>query len=162
MTREELINKIQSIASKVLSQVRQDPEGESYIEEEDIVKFPELREVIISLFTNQYPSFIEDIDWISPRPSTFRVNLKNNQFFYLIYNKRSWVAQIEGKKYYLLNLPEEERAAEAITRILSYGKKEEEGEEDFSGGEMGGGEIGGEIPAEIPTEEPSPEETPET
>jgi len=162
MTREELINKIQSIASKVLSQVRQDPEGESYIEEEDIVKFPELREVIISLFTNQYPSFIEDIDWISPRPSTFRVNLKNNQFFYLIYNKRSWVAQIEGKKYYLLNLPEEERAAEAITRILRYGKKEEEGEEDFSGGEMGGGEIGGEIPAEIPTEEPSPEETPET
>ena len=26
-----------------------------------------------------------------------------------------------GKKYYLLNLPEEERAAEAIARILRYG-----------------------------------------
>ena len=34
---------------------------------------------------------------------------------------RSWVAQIEGKKYYLLNLPEEERAVEAIARILRYG-----------------------------------------
>ena len=28
---------------------------------------------------------------------------------------------IEGKKYYLLNLPEEQRAAEAISRILRYG-----------------------------------------
>ena len=35
---------------------------------------------------------------------------------------RSWIAQIEGKKYYLLNLPEEERAVEAIARILRYGK----------------------------------------
>ncbi len=34
---------------------------------------------------------------------------------------RSWVAQVEGKKYYLLNLPEEQRAAEAIARILRYG-----------------------------------------
>ena len=34
---------------------------------------------------------------------------------------RSWIAQIEGKKYYLLNLPEEERAVEAIARILRYG-----------------------------------------
>ena len=35
---------------------------------------------------------------------------------------------MEGKKYYLLNLPEEERAAEAIARILRYGSKTEEGE----------------------------------
>ena len=34
---------------------------------------------------------------------------------------RSWIAQVEGKKYYLLNLPEEERAVEAIARILRYG-----------------------------------------
>jgi hypothetical protein len=54
--------------------------------------------------------------------------LKNGEEFYLIYNKRSWIAQVEGKKYYLLNLPEEERAAEAIARILRYGSKTEEGE----------------------------------
>ena len=54
--------------------------------------------------------------------------MKNGEEFYLIYNKRSWIAQVEGKKYYLLNLPEEERAAEAIARILRYGSKTEEGE----------------------------------
>ena len=30
-------------------------------------------------------------------------------------------ALIEGKKYYLLNLPEEERATDAIARLLRYG-----------------------------------------
>jgi hypothetical protein len=39
---------------------------------------------------------------------------------------RSWIAQVEGKKYYLLNLPEEERAVEAIARILRYGAPENE------------------------------------
>ena len=39
---------------------------------------------------------------------------------------RSWIAQVEGKKYYLLNLPEEERAVEAIARILRYGAPEGE------------------------------------
>ena len=52
-------------------------------------------------------------------------NLKNNQDFYLIWSPKSWIAQVEGKKYYLLNLPEEQRAAEAISRILRYGTKED-------------------------------------
>ena len=39
----------------------------------------------------------------------------------LAYTPRSWVAQVEGKKYYLLNLDEEEFAALAIARILQYG-----------------------------------------
>jgi hypothetical protein len=75
--------------------------------------------------------------------------------FYLIYGKRSWIAQVEGKKYYLLNLPEEERAAQSIANILRYGAKEEAGTE---GGEL---DLGAETP---PAEEPpaeTPAETPE-
>ena len=40
--------------------------------------------------------------------------------------ERSWIAQVEGKKYYLLNLPEEENCAQAIAKILRYGTSEEE------------------------------------
>ena len=63
---------------------------------------------------------------LSPNPrrrwtSIFRINLLNGQNFTLEYNERTWVAQVEGKKYYLLNLDEEERAAQSIGRILSYG-----------------------------------------
>jgi lysozyme len=54
--------------------------------------------------------------------------LKNDQNFYLIFGRRSWVAQVEGKKYYLLNLPEEERAAQSIANLLRYGIKSEEGD----------------------------------
>jgi hypothetical protein len=57
--------------------------------------------------------------------------LKNNQEFYLIYDSRSWIAQVEGKKYYLLNISEEQRAAEAISRILRYGTAEEEEEDEM-------------------------------
>jgi hypothetical protein len=47
----------------------------------------------------------------------------NGESFVLIFDPRSWIAQISGKKYYLLNLDEEEMAAKAITRLLSYGGK---------------------------------------
>ena len=104
------------------------------------------------MLTPEYDNFLSTIDWVAPRPTTFRINLANDQNFYLIYGKRSWIAQIEGKKYYLLDLPDEERAAEAISRILRYGIKDEEGE----GGEGGfGEETPAEEPSETPTEEPA-------
>jgi hypothetical protein len=71
--------------------------------------------------THEFDSFLEGIDWVAPRPTTFRINLLNGQNFLLSFSKRSWIAQIEGKKYYLLNLDEEEYAALAISRILQYG-----------------------------------------
>jgi hypothetical protein len=109
--------------------------------------------------TNEYDNFLDSIDWVSPRPTTFRINLKNDQEFYLIYGKRSWIAQVEGKKYYLLNLPEEERAAQAISRLLRYGTKEEETE---TGG-AAETSLGDEAPPseEAPATPPTPEETPE-
>ena len=47
----------------------------------------------------------------------------NGESFVLIFDPRSWIAQISGKKYYLLNLDEEEMAAKAVARLLSYGGK---------------------------------------
>ena len=69
--------------------------------------------------------FLSSIDWVSPKPTTFRINLKNDQNFYLIFGNRSWIAEIEGKSYYLANFPESGRASEAISRVLRYGSKEE-------------------------------------
>ena len=86
-------------------------------------------------------NFIASIDWVAPRPTTFRINLKNDFNFYLIWSKRSWIAQVEGKKYYLLNLPEEERATDAIARLLRYGAPgSADAEADVSADASGGGE----------------------
>jgi len=45
----------------------------------------------------------------------------NGQNFLLMFTDRSWIAQVQGKKYYLLNLDEEERCALAINRLLRVG-----------------------------------------
>ena len=137
MTKEELKIKIKGLAFEVI-QDRKKSEIAA-VEYDELTKFPELKEVIVSLLTSDFDSFLASIDWVAPRPTTFRINLKNDQEFYLIWMERSWVAQVEGKKYYLLNLPDEQRAAEAIARILRYGAPEVEGEEE------GGDDFGGDF-----------------
>jgi len=147
MTKAELREKIKAIAQNAYAEIKG---GKNTL----INKFPTLKNVLSDLMTSQYNLFIDDILWVAPRPTTFRINLINGQYFFLIFDNRSWLAQIEGKKYYLLNLPEEENAAEAIARILKYGNPEltKEGE---------GGGPASEIPPPAAGEEtPSTEETP--
>jgi hypothetical protein len=115
--------------------------------------FPPLKEAIETLLSPDYEPFISDIQWVAPKPLTFRVILSNDEIFYLIYSPKSWIAQIEGKKYYLLNIGEEEAACDSLSRMLYYGGKEAEPED--------GGAI--EIPGEetaAPAAEEKPEETP--
>lgn len=152
MTKDELKEKIKALVQQVYK-----PDTLSIDTSEKISldapkfpvleKFPELKEVIVNLLTDQFEIFITDIQWVAPKPTTFRVILGNGEPFMLIYTPRSWVAQIEGKKYYLLNLSEEESATEAISRILAYGTQEEATPEE---GSAGGAETGGaeEAPAE--------------
>jgi len=126
MTKAEFRERIKGLAFEVIKD-RKTSEIAA-VKYDELTKFPELKEIIVSLLTAEFDNFIASIDWVAPRPTTFRINLQNDENFYLIWMGRSWIAQIEGKKYYLLNLPEEERAAEAIARILRYGPPETEGE----------------------------------
>ena len=143
MTTDELKDRIRGLAFEVIKD-RKKAEIAS-VEYDELTKFPELKEIIVTLLTSDFNPFLASIDWVAPRPTTFRINLKNDQEFYLVWMKRSWIAQIEGKKYYLLILPEEERAVEAISRILRYGPagggEEEEGFEADGEGAGGGEEI---------------------
>jgi hypothetical protein len=87
-------------------------------------KFPELKETIVNLLTNQFEFFIKEIQWVAPRPTMFKIILNNEQYFYLSYNTRSWIAQVDGKKYYLSNLKEEENACDAISNLLKHGNRD--------------------------------------
>ena len=148
MTASELRDRIKLLVKQVYQdKVKSDDAALAY---DELVKFPELKAVIVNLMTTDFDKFLESVDWVAPRPSTFRVNLLNGENFVLFYDPRSWIAQVEGKKYYLLNLDEEEMAAKAVSRILTYGGKTEKGD----GAEVDGAE---EI---APTENPTPEETP--
>jgi hypothetical protein len=163
MTKSELRDKIKTLAKQALIPKSIDLDKGNDVSLDALKfpvlgKFPDLKKVIVSLLTNQYEIFMTDIQWVAPRPTTFRIILGNKETFYLMYTERSWIAKVEGKKYYLLNLGEEESAAESIARILSYGMNKEE--EDLTG------EFKDESPEvnpedfEMPEEETPEEETP--
>jgi len=119
MTKAELRQKIKTLAVTVMAEkAKTDDAALAY---DELVKFPALKDIIVDLLTDQFDSFIESVDWVAPRPTTFRINLLNGQNFLLMFTERSWIAQVQGKKYYLLNLDEEERCALAINRLLRVG-----------------------------------------
>lgn len=155
MKKSELRDKIKSLVQKTYKakSIDLDKGGEVTLDAAKfpvLVKFPKLKDVIVDLLTNQYEIFMKEIQWVAPRPTTFRIVLGNDETFMLSYTERSWIAQVEGKKYYLLNLGEEEQAAESIARILSYGAPVEKTEDAAAAGET---------PSEEPAAEPE-EETP--
>ena len=177
---DELGNIKNAISKKELKEIMLEAYVEVLQEEEGAVlktsteeilgKFPTVKKALVSLFTQEYPEFVTDVRWVVPKPSTFAVDLKNGQSFNIKWMGKGFEAQIEGKKYYLLNLDEEEMAAklEALDKINDLLKNgpittgEEPGGEEFGapaaepaaggggGGDFPGGEAGG-------GEEPAPE-----
>ena len=150
MTAAELREKIRVLALQVVGE--KSKADQAALAYDELVKFPELKDIIVDLLTDEFDLFVEGIDWIAPRPTTFRINLLNGQSFILIYTPRSWIAQVEGKKYYLLNLDEEEYAAQAIARILQYGPTagaEVEGEEDLEDDDGGTEETDIDVDVEV-------------
>jgi len=157
MTAAELREKIRMIIPTVVGNRRQ--AAAAAVEYDEFAKFPQLKKVIVDLLTHEFDNFIASIDWVAPKPTTFRINLKNDFNFYLIFTKTSWIAQVEGKKYYLLNLPEEERAIEAIARILRYGapgsadaEAEVEADASASAPESGGEEVNVDVEDDVTVE----------
>ena len=148
MTKQELRDKIKVLVKKVYRD-RVSIE-QAAVEYDELTKFPELKDVIVSLLGPQFDLFVASIDWVAPKPTTFRINLKNNENFYLVYTPRTFIAEIEGKKYYLLNLNEHENAENAIARILRYGMPNIEGSVDAA--EFDTGSSGGNFPEETSTD----------
>lgn len=178
MTASELKDKIKGLVKQVYKtkSVDIDSGKEVSIETEKfpiLLQLPDLKKVLVDLLTDKFEIFVTDIQWVAPKPSTFRIMLANGENFMLVWMQRSWVAKVEGKRYYLLNLNEEENATEAIARILSYGMTQspeepaepadtavDTGGGEFPGTETGGSEVGGgeEIEVTASAEETETEE----
>jgi len=86
-----------------------------------LAKFPELRQTLEKLLSMQYRIFVNDIQWVAPKPTTFKVILPNNQYFNLIWNTEDFIAKVAGVKYDMLTLKDRERATKAIAELLQYG-----------------------------------------
>jgi hypothetical protein len=118
---------------------------------------PDLISILTDLMSANFHLFVRDIEWVAPKPPTFRVILENDQYFYLYDLGRSWVAEVEGKKYYLLNLGEEEMAMSRIANILRYGKRQQADIDEATGFES---TTGSDMESKLDEPAPGQEEVP--
>jgi hypothetical protein len=86
-----------------------------------LYRFPQLRQALEKLMGFQFRIFVNDIQWVAPKPTTFKVILANGQMFTLIWNTEDFLAKIGGKKYDMLTLKERERATKEVSELLQYG-----------------------------------------
>lgn len=84
-------------------------------------KFSSLNKTMKDLMTPSFKEYVKNISVVAPKPTTFKIELKNGQYFHLIYDPKSYRAKVSGKKYYLINIGEEERAIQAIADLLIMG-----------------------------------------
>ena len=115
LLEQEVEDFIQTQAEKIVS-FEDDPMA--YI----LNKYPSLNDTLTDLMTKHFGDYVMGIYVMAPKPTTFKILLHNGQFYYLTYAKESYIAKIQGKKYYLLDLGAEEYAIKAIADLLTMGK----------------------------------------
>ena len=99
-----------------------------------LAKFPTVKAAIIKLQTEDFKEFVDSIDWISPRPTSFRVNLKNGQDYTLKWTGKTFEAQILGKRYLLSNIAEYQQALDKLAILYKEAPMKGAGEEEEGGG----------------------------
>jgi len=143
-----------------------------------VYRFPGLKKLMTNVMSPAFGRYVNNIDIIAPKPTTFKVDLTNNQDFTIKYlSKGKWNVKVSGKQYHPDNIGEEERCSQAIADLLELNYSPAEGKEQTSApAETGGGEsapppaeptgpgaeeLGPELAAadeETPTEETPPAE----
>ena len=140
-----------------------------------LAKFPTLKHALGRLHSETDPEFVEGVEWVSPKPTMFRVELTNGQNYTLKWLGKDFEANISGKNYYLGQLIGFQQALRKLSDLYQEGpissEDEESAEEDLDdkgasgsgGGDFPGGgadfsEPGGEEePAEGGSENPESE-----
>ena len=114
-----------------------------------LAKFPTLKHALVRLHSEQYPEFVAGVEWVSPKPTMFRVELTNGQNYTLKWLGKDFEANISGKNYYLGQLIGFQQALRKLSDLYQEGpissEDEESAEEDLDDkGASGSG--GGDFP----------------
>ena len=139
----------------------EDPIGDEKASEDTVLedatdtmleKFPTLKATLVKLMTEDFKEFVDTVDWVSPKPTTFRVNLVNGQDFTLKWTGKNFQAQILGKRYMLGNISDFQQALDKLARLYQEAPLKGAGEEGEGGeageADFGGGGGGGDFPGE--------------
>lgn len=113
--------------------------------EQILAKFPTLRHALVRLHSEDWQEFVQGIDWVSPKPSIFRINLTNGQSYTLKWLGQDFEAEISGKKYYIGQIGDYQQALTKLSILYQEGPVADEDEEggEGSGSGSGSGSEGG-------------------
>ena len=147
------LDEYESLNESLLDEVEEEPKPEEEGEEEGAVledatdtilgKFPTLKAAITKLQTDDFKEFVDSIDWISPRPTSFRINLKNGQDYTLKWTGKTFEAQIMGKRYLLSKIDEYQQALDKLAILYKEAPLKGAGEEPADGADIGSADTGG-------------------
>lgn len=158
MKRSEIKKLIKEAYYKVLlEQPFKSEAGEELQDSTDEIlsKFPKVRTILEKLMTDDFGTFVQDVEWISPKPTAFRVELKNGQSFTLTWQGEGFTAKIKGMQLYLNKVDEFQKALSKLAQLYNEAPvqnqddEEGEGEPNFdepAGGGGGSGGGGGDFP----------------
>jgi hypothetical protein len=98
-----------------------------------VYRFPGLKKLMEELMSPAFGRYVNGINIVAPKPTTFKVDLTNGQDFSIKYvGKGNFQVKVAGKRYNPINLGELERASQGIADLLELNYAPKEGIE--SGG----------------------------
>ena len=170
MNKQLLLEKYIKVAVKKALREQEEQQRKAEKAMYMVYRFPGLKKVMEDLMSPAFGRYVNGINIIAPKPTTFKVDLVNGQDFSIKYlGKGNFSTKIAGKQYNPINLSELERASQSIADLLelNYAPAEGKGEAPAN---TSAAELGPDLaaansetpPVETPTEEipPAEEETP--
>jgi hypothetical protein len=95
-----------------------------------VYRFPGLKKVMEDLMSPAFGRYVNGINIVAPKPTTFKVDLVNGQDFSIKYiGKGNFDIKVAGKRYNPLELAELERASQSIADLLELNYAPKEGAE---------------------------------
>ena len=92
-----------------------------------VYRFPGLKKLMEELMSPAFGRYVNGINIVAPKPTTFKVDLINGQDFSIKYvGKGNFQVKVAGRRYNPINIGELERASQGIADLLelNYASKE--------------------------------------
>ena len=168
MNKQLLLEKYIKVAVKKALKEQEEQQRKAEKAMYMVYRFPGLKKVMEELMSPAFGRYVNGINIVAPKPTTFRVDLINGQDFSIKYLGRgNFSVKVAGRKYNPINIGELERASQGIADLLelNYATKEvsESGSTPAESPAASGAELGPDLAAAGPetTAPLSGAETPE-
>lgn len=151
MNKELLLEKYIKVAVKKALKEAEEQQRKAEKAMYLVYRFPGLKKVMENIMSPAFGRYVNGIDIVAPKPTTFRVALVNGQDFTIKYlGKDKFNVKVAGKQYHPENLGEAERCSQAVSDLLELNYAPAEGKEQASAAPEAGAP-----PAETPPAEPT-------